>query len=96
MKVGNTVYFIESNDSIRSAEIIKISGDFVTLRYTYNDPHYINGGKHHISVNGGIRLRKCRLFSTEDEAKKYIIRRKDTSEKIMRSREEDRILNSIK
>ena len=31
----------------------------MTLRYGYVDPHYIEGGKHHISAKCGIRLKKA-------------------------------------
>ena len=75
MKTGDTVFFIETNNNIRSAEVLKIAGDFVTLRYNYTDPHYIDGGKHHITGNGGIRLRKSRVFSSKEPAEKYIAER---------------------
>ncbi len=76
MKTGETAYIIETNNQIREVEIIKIVGDFVTLRYGYVDPHYIEGGKHHISAKGGIRLRKSRVFETKEAAEKYIKEKK--------------------
>jgi len=72
MKTGDTVYFIETNNTIRPAEVLKISGDFITLRYTYTDQHYINGGKHHLSANGGLRLRKSRVFPSKESAEQFI------------------------
>ena len=51
---GDTVYIIESNQSVREAMIINCSGGFCTIRF-------MNGG--------GIRLRESRLFATEEEAK---------------------------
>ena len=72
MKPGDTAYIIETNNQIREVEIIKIVGDFVTLRYGYVDPHYIEGGKHHVSAKGGMRLRKSRVFETKEAAEAYI------------------------
>lgn len=72
MKPGDKAYIIETNNQIREVEIIKIVGDFVTLRYDYTDPHYISGGRHHITSKGGMRLRKGRAFQSREAAEEHI------------------------
>ena len=72
MKNGDTVYFVETNNVIREAEVINVSNDFVTLKYDVIDPHYISGGKGHINVPGGIRLRRTKVFSSRNEADVYL------------------------
>jgi len=69
MKAGDTVYFVE-NRSVRKAEVFKLAGDFVTLRFQYRDPNSGPGkGVYH---NGGIRLRKSRVFKSKEEAERSI------------------------
>ena len=53
-KFGDICYFVESNYRIKQAIVTSISGDFCVVRYDY--------GK-------GIRLRKSRLYRTQEEAK---------------------------
>ena len=72
MKKGDTVYYIETNNKIKEAEIVSISGEFITLKYGTTDPHYINGGKHHLEATGGIRLRKSKLFPSKEKAEEFI------------------------
>ena len=69
MNVGDTVYFIE-NRKVKEAEVIKITRDFVTIRFRYVDPN--SDPKHTIYQNGGLRLRRSRIFKTKEEAEKTI------------------------
>ena len=57
-KLGDTVFFIESNRFIREATVMKKSGDFYTLRF---------------ADGGGIRLRENRLYATRQEAEEKIL-----------------------
>ncbi len=52
--VGDRVFIISNNVKVQELEIIKIEGEFYTLR--------------NLSAYGGMRLRKNRLFATKDEA----------------------------
>ena len=72
MKKGDAVYYIETNNKIKEATIVSVNGEFITLRYGTTDPHYINGGKHHLEATGGIRLRKSRLFPSKEKAEEFI------------------------
>ena len=68
MKIGDKAYIIENNN-IKEVEVIKITRDFVTVKYnTYLPDKY---GRTFAST-GGLRLRKSRVFETEDEAKRNI------------------------
>lgn len=69
MNIGDTVYFVE-NRSVRAAEVIKITRDFITLRFQYRDPN--SGPRDDIYHNGGLRLRKSRVFESKDDAEKTI------------------------
>ena len=53
-KIGNTVFFVESNLRVREATVLNASGDFYTIR--------LSGDK------GAIRVRGSRLFATKEEA----------------------------
>ena len=55
---GDTAYFVESNWRIREVRILKIAGEFATIRFTDGE--------------GGTRLRLSRLFATKEEAEKTI------------------------
>ena len=72
MEKGDIAYIVETNNHIREVEVIKASGGFITVKYRYTDPHYINGGKHHISGVGGMRRRNNRIFKTRKDAEDYI------------------------
>lgn len=67
MKVGDKVYYIESK-KVKEAEVIKITRDFVTLRYKTYVPSDRYGG--HSETNGGIRLRISKVYPTKQEAEK--------------------------
>ena len=62
------MYIIETNNQIREVKVIKATGGFVTVKYCYTEPHYIDGGNHHISGVGGIRLRNNRVFKSRKDA----------------------------
>ena len=96
MKKGDEVFYIETNNSIRKATVVSISGDFVTLRYGTTDSHYISGGKHHLESSGGIRLRKSKLFSSKEEAEKCINDKKAAEQRIKENIKIERILQEFK
>ena len=54
MNPGDIVYFIENNMRIQEGAVVNLSGDFVLIKYG-------NGA--------GIRLRKSKVYSSEEEAK---------------------------
>ena len=72
-----TAYIIETNDTIREVEVISSDNDFVTVRYGYTDPHFILGGKHHITAKGGIRIRKSRVYESFLDAQLAIKSKED-------------------
>ena len=96
MKKGDEVFYIETNNSIRKATVVSISGDFVTLRYGTTDSHYISGGKHHLESAGGIRLRKSKLFSSKEEAEKCVNDKKAAEQRIKENIKIERILQEFK
>ena len=59
MKPGMLVYLIANKTRVREAVIIKMSGEFCTIKFT--DGH------------GGIRIRTDRLYSSKEEAEQIII-----------------------
>ena len=63
MQIGDKVFYIE-NRTVKEAEVIKVTRDFVTLRYK----SYVN---YHES-NGGLRLRASKVYKTKEEAEKHI------------------------
>ena len=58
---NDTAYFIESNWRIREVRILKITGEFATIRFADGE--------------GGTRLRISRLYATKEEAEKSIRKR---------------------
>ena len=58
--VGQNVFIISNNAYVMEMKIMRISGDFYTLR-SVNNP------------GSGIRLKKHRLFPTKEEAEKTMI-----------------------
>ena len=93
MKIGDIVYYIETNNQIKEAQIIAISGEFCTIKYGKVDPHYINGGKKHLEATGGIRLRKSKLFPSKEKAEEFIKKNTAAMEKAKKVIELDRVLN---
>lgn len=67
MKVGDTVYFVE-NRSVRKAEVFKLTGDFVTLRFQYRDPN--SGPGKDVYHDGGLRLRKKQSIRIKGRSRK--------------------------
>ena len=73
MKPGDIVYYIENGD-ISQAEVIRISRDFVTLRYdikimlSFENPEYI--------LNGGFRIQRRRVYATREEAQEVLKQRR--------------------
>ena len=53
--VGQHVFIISNNSYVMEMEIMRITGDFYTLRSVHN-------------CGSGIRLKKYRLFATKEEA----------------------------
>lgn len=53
--VGQHVFIISNNSYVMEMQIMRISGDFYTLRSVQN-------------YGSGIRLKKYRLFATQEEA----------------------------
>lgn len=53
--VGQHVFIISNNSYVMEMEIVRIAGDFYTLRSTQN-------------YGSGMRLKKHRLFATKEEA----------------------------
>lgn len=60
IKVGDTVYFLENNQTVREAVVVRKESGFSVLRY--------GSGK-------GTRLRDSRLFSTKEEAENALPRK---------------------
>ena len=55
---GDTAYIVESSLFLREVKILKVAGEFVTLRFTDSE--------------GGVRLRVSRLFPTKEAAEESI------------------------
>lgn len=53
-EIGDKCYFIESNREVISGMVRQVSGDFLLIRYGFDK---------------GIRLRKSKVYKTEEEAK---------------------------
>lgn len=58
LHVGDTCYIIKNGRNVASATIVSISGGFYTLRFS--------------DSNGMIRLKKHRIFATQQEAEESI------------------------
>lgn len=58
LKVGDTCYIVKNGRVVSPAAIVSISGGFYTLRLP--------------DTNGMIRLKKHRIFSTQQEAEATI------------------------
>ena len=64
-KLDQIVYIIANGNRIEKGKIIKIAGDFYTIRL-----------KESLYGNGGIKLRESRLYSSEKEAIKVMMNNK--------------------
>ena len=58
-KKGDTAYLIESQRRIRQVEIIRVSGGFFTVRFCDSEL-------------SAIRVRKSRLYGSEEEAIRFL------------------------
>lgn len=56
--VGDKAYITENNMKVRRVVVIRVSGEFCTLRF--------------LDSNGGITLRTSRLYRTKEEAETVI------------------------
>ena len=70
MKAGDKVYY-NRNGQPAEAEIIRISGDYVTLRYYVTV--WIGNDNPYFNMHGGFRLRKNRVYPSKKEAEKAIL-----------------------
>ena len=89
---NQTAYIIESNNEIKEVEILSSDNDFVTVRYGYVEPHYIPGGKHHLTAKGGLRVRKSRVYLSLLDAQLAIKAKEDKEKQI----ELDRVFDKFK
>lgn len=96
MNTGDKVYFIETGNVIKEAEIVKIANGFATIRYNLTDPHYLEGGKGHLVKTGGLRLRISRLFEDKEHAEAFIKYRSKKDQKRKSAWEINRILDNFK
>lgn len=95
MNPGDKVYFIETGNVIKEGTIVKVANGFATIRYELIDPHYLEGGKGHISKPGGIRLRTSRLFEEKEQAEAFIKYKNETDANKRELLEKDKILNKF-
>ena len=63
MRVGDTPYIVESNKIIREVRIIRCSGGIFLVKFTDTD--------------GGIQVKRHRLFATREEAENSITKQKE-------------------
>ena len=96
MKTVDIVYYIETNNQIKEAQIVAVSGEFCTIKYGKIDPHYISGGKKHLEAAGGIRLRKTKLFPSKNKAEEFIKNKNAAVEKAKKAAELNSVLNQFK
>ncbi len=96
MNIGDKVYYIETGNVIKEAEIVKIADGFATVRYDLTDPHYLEGGKGHLVKTGGLRLRTSRLFEEKDQAEAFIKYKDEKNKERKHALETSRILDSFK
>lgn len=60
MRVGDTAYIVESNRIIREVKIIRCSGGIFLVKFP--------------DTEGGIQVKRHRLFATREEAKNGIVK----------------------
>ncbi len=92
MKTGDAVYIVETS-SVKQVDVLKVSGDFVTVKYKTYLPADNFG---HIEKTGGIRIRRTRVFESKEAAEAYIKANKDKGERIRKNNELSNILNKFK
>lgn len=74
MKTGDKVYY-NRNGQPAEAEVIRISGDYVTLRYFVTV--WIGNDNPYFNMHGGFRLRKNRVYLNKKEAEEAILRQRE-------------------
>ena len=74
MKAGDKVYY-NRNGQPTEAEVIRISGDYVTLRYFVTV--WIGNDNPYFNMHGGFRLRKNRVYSNKKEAEEAILKQRE-------------------
>ena len=70
MKPGDKVYY-NRNGQPAEAEVIRVSGDYVTLRYFVTV--WIGNDNPYFNMHGGFRLRRNRVYSNKKEAEEAIL-----------------------
>ena len=70
MKAGDKVYY-NRNGQPAEAEVIRVSGDYVTLRYFVTV--WIGNDNPYFNMHGGFRLRRNRVYSNKKEAEEAIL-----------------------
>lgn len=74
MKTGDKVYY-NRNGQPAEAEVIRICGDYVTLRY--NVTVWIGNDNPYFNMHGGFRLRKNRVFTDKKELEEAIKKQRE-------------------
>ena len=74
MKPGDKVWY-NRNGQATEAEIIRISGDYVTLRYFVTV--WIGNDNPYFNMHGGFRLRKNRVYPSKTEAEEAIRKQRE-------------------
>ncbi len=74
MKTGDKVYY-NRNGQPAEAEVIRISGDYVTLRYYVTV--WIGNENPYFNMHGGFRLRRNRVYSSKKEVEEEIRRKRE-------------------
>ena len=92
MKAGDAVFIVETS-SVKQVDVLKVVGDFVTVKYKTYLPADNFG---HVEKTGGIRIRRSRVFETKEAAEEYVTRNKEKGERIRESNELSSILNKFK
>lgn len=67
LRTGDTVFFVESNRRVRQVRVLSCTGGLYLIRF---------------AEGGGIRVKKHRLFATEEEAERSIRRYKVLKKKV--------------
>ena len=78
MKTGDKVYY-NRNGQPAQAEVIRICGDYVTLRYDVTV--WIGNDNPYFNMHGGFRLRRNRVFMDRQEAEEAIRKQRERKNK---------------
>ena len=74
MKTGDKVYY-NRNGQPAEAEVIRVSGDYVTLRYYVTV--WIGNDNPYFNMHGGFSLRRNRVYSSKKEVEEEIRRKRE-------------------